>query len=250
MANVSRSLVACDRQIDAQPPGASGLSVHPGTLAQRVCDLHLLSNAFTLASPIGDFSQSVDPLECGSVLQACDSRRNEHATGRMLSRALLLRLGGSPTVVTRGDGGEPQWPSGFTGSITHSKSIALVTLARRKHYVGLGVDIEEHGRLELSLVTRILTERECKVYGSIDPTLIFCAKESIYKLLYPFLRRYVDFHEVELYLDRGQPLRPHQGTFRFQFVASNSYALALESAVGYYHMYQGHWLCVAALQNH
>ena len=51
--------------------------------------------------------------------RACPTKRNEFALGRAAVRHALLELGEDYVPVLRGGYGEPLWPDGILGSITH-----------------------------------------------------------------------------------------------------------------------------------
>ncbi|WP_374216235.1 4'-phosphopantetheinyl transferase, partial [Frankia sp. R82] len=53
------------------------------------------------------------------VARAVPSRRAEFVTGRACARLALARLGVAPRPILRGPRGEPTWPRGIVGSITH-----------------------------------------------------------------------------------------------------------------------------------
>jgi 4'-phosphopantetheinyl transferase EntD len=53
------------------------------------------------------------------VVRACAKRREEFSAGRCAGRAALACLGVPPVAILQGRRGEPLWPSGFVGSITH-----------------------------------------------------------------------------------------------------------------------------------
>ena len=125
--------------------------------------------------------------------------------GRKAAYAALKRLGCErPPDVGQGNGGEPVWPSGICGSITHCEPWSVVVAMRSSSETSLGIDMENTARISdleiCSLVCRN-SERDW-VLDSNDPharlCMIFSAKEAMFKCLYPRCRRYIDFKEVEL----------------------------------------------------
>jgi len=136
------------------------------------------------------------------------ARRHEFAVGRMLARAALVRLGcAEDAPVARGERGEPLWPQGISGSITHDKHTAAVALMRapgvskRAGAYAPGIDLE---RLERGLSDpaweHIRSPGEEKYLPpSAAPALrviVFSCKESLYKALYPACGVYFGFHDA------------------------------------------------------
>jgi 4'-phosphopantetheinyl transferase EntD len=109
-----------------------------------------------------------------------------------------------PPEVVQGSGGEPVWPDGICGSITHCEPWSVVVAMRSSSETSLGIDMENMARISdleiCSLVCRN-SERDW-VLDSNDPharlCMIFSAKEALFKCLYPRYRCYIDFKEAEL----------------------------------------------------
>src|SRR5689334_7800046 len=61
-------------------------------------------------------------------LRACERKQADWIAGRAAARLALEQLGAEDPAILRGDAGEPLWPDGFSGSITHCYpwSIAVV----------------------------------------------------------------------------------------------------------------------------
>lgn len=100
----------------------------------------------------------------------------------------------------------PVWPSNVIGSISHCPSLAVAVTAFRKAYITLGIDVETLintpsaqdikalvcNPQELSLIN------SSHLSGNQLLTLIFSAKETLFKALWPITRRHVDFFSAEL----------------------------------------------------
>ena len=96
----------------------------------------------------------------------------------------------------------PIWPSDLVGSISHSRELVAATILRDA--VGVGIDIECQRRLKVDAARRVATKEEYSRYSAVpdfDWTLLFSAKESVFKAFSPLARRYIGFQEVELLLD-------------------------------------------------
>src|SRR5215471_21275329 len=59
------------------------------------------------------------PAEAAAIATAGPGRRAEFAAGRAVARAALARLGAPAGPVLPGRAGEPRWPGGVVGGITH-----------------------------------------------------------------------------------------------------------------------------------
>jgi len=167
------------------PPGvaAHGLVVHDVEAA--VVELERLA-------------ANADELQSGAVPR----RRAEYLAGRHCAARALAALGcGEP--VRRHEDGTPEWPTGFVGSITHSHGRVLAVASRHDVLTSVGVDLEllvaEHVVAELA--PRVLDGAEQQALagvfggasGGVSFTVAFSAKESLYKCLYPFARRVMDY---------------------------------------------------------
>jgi 4'-phosphopantetheinyl transferase EntD len=62
----------------------------------------------------------IDESERRTVAGAVPSRQHDFAAGRWCAHRTLAALGADVDVIARGRRGEPLWPGGFTGSISHT----------------------------------------------------------------------------------------------------------------------------------
>jgi 4'-phosphopantetheinyl transferase EntD len=136
--------------------------------------------------------------------RACPRKKNEFALGRAAVRQALRELGEDCVPVLRGDCGEPLWPKGVLGSITHCWPWSVALVARTARPLAIGIDLEsleEAGRVDISRLICTAKELNWVHHGSSlrdRGAMIFSAKEAVYKGFYPFLRQYIDFKDVEL----------------------------------------------------
>lgn len=145
-----------------------------------------------------------------AVANAVEARRREFAAGRACSREALADLGEPGGVLPRAEDGRPMWPEGVTGSIAHTRSHCVAVAARQAEVRAVGVDLEISETLEQPLWRRICTPREhawvlehtsSERLRGILVTLLFSSKEAVYKCVYPEIRRFLDFDDVEIQLD-------------------------------------------------
>lgn len=130
--------------------------------------------------------------EARFVARAVPKRRREFQAGRACARAALGALGLAPAPIPVGPDRAPVWPEGTVGSITHTSGLCAVAVARREDFLGVGVDAERRGRVGPDLVGEVCTDPERRwlsetAAAADGPTLIFSAKECLYKALHPLL---------------------------------------------------------------
>ncbi len=135
-------------------------------------------------------------------------RRREFAAGRTCARRALAALDVYDIAILRGTKGEPLWPPGIVGSITHCADHCGAAVARRQDVVSIGIDVEFNQELPANIEEIVCTASERHLVNSAPyeegihwPTVTFSAKESLYKAWFPLTRRWLDFDEVELKID-------------------------------------------------
>ena len=152
------------------------------------------------AFAIGYEGTGLFDTEAAAINGVSETRQREFASGRAAAHRALRKLGFSPSPVLKGDSGEPLWPKGVVGSISHCKGLALCGVAFSKECTSIGVDVEEVNRVRPSLAQRILTETELYEWErDEDPLLLavaFSAKEAFFKFQYPIAKASVGFKEV------------------------------------------------------
>ena len=150
------------------------------------------------------FSEEEAPLA-----RAGRKRRSEFTTARMCARRALAELGLPPMPLPPGPKGEPQWPPGLVGSITHCAGYRAAAVARTPAVRTIGIDAETHGALPGAVVTTISLPEErawVRDLSRTDPgvwwdRLLFSAKESVYKAWFPLTRRWLGFEQAAITVD-------------------------------------------------
>lgn len=138
------------------------------------------------------------------VARAVPSRRAEFVTGRACARAALAGLGLATPPIPAGPRGEPVWPQGIVGSITHCPGYRGAAVARSAQIAGIGIDAEPDGPLPEGVLDAVsLPEERAWVHRlrSTHPEiawdrLLFSAKESVYKAWYPLVHRWLGFEDA------------------------------------------------------
>lgn len=142
----------------------------------------------------------------GLSSRAVEKRKREFAAGRAAAREAMGALGHPAEAIPIGDKRAPIWPEPIVGSITHTQSCAMATVAWAKDYSGLGLDVEEDTPLKPDLWDAICSRSEQQWMDTQeDPgrmgKLIFSAKEAAYKCQYLVSERFYGFDGMELEID-------------------------------------------------
>ncbi len=195
----------------------------PPSLADGLpCDISVAAHEIgSLEELVEEARQLGFSLPAG-LESAIDKRRREYLAGRISARHALRQLLG-PAVSEGGIAGDdddvPRWPEGVVGSISHGAGFGFAAVAAADRYRGIGVDVERvvSARQAGRLGARVLNEREMSLRkgsaGGLTEaemfTLVFSAKESAYKALFPRYRQVLGFSDVELERRDGEEAGRH-----------------------------------------
>jgi enterobactin synthetase component D len=192
------------------PAGADALRTllreapHPASpgLAGAAIDLQALAAALDLAGLAGR-------LPAG-IARSVPKRQLAFVAGRLCAEH-ALRLAGGAGAVGRGGAGEPLWPDGFLGSITHTDDLACAVAALgdgARNRRGVGIDsqaLADEASVD-AIVSVCCTARERALLNDGRPprerflaaTVVFALKEAFYKAVHPSVGRFVEFDELEV----------------------------------------------------
>ncbi|WP_424193090.1 4'-phosphopantetheinyl transferase family protein [Ampullimonas aquatilis] len=150
-----------------------------------------------------------------ALARAVPKRQREFLAGRYCAQLALqqaaARLGIRWTAQPIGQHTDrsPDWPFGWTGSISHTNALAVAVMAHDEtRRVAIGIDVEQPltQRAAKEICQQILCSGEQQLLG--DGTdellwtrqvgLIFSAKEAIFKALSPRLSQWLDFQDAQL----------------------------------------------------
>lgn len=194
--NPDPALPACCTPLDAHWP-----------LPIALPDTTLLSTHFDSSQLTSDDFRrsSIEPPS--SIQRSVAKRQAEFLAGRICARAALQQLEGVGFSPAIGEDRAPVWPGHITGSITHSTGRAAAIVAKKTHWRGLGMDLENLLNPERAerLAGEILTGPELQrmAAGRRDQlamlvTLTFSVKESLFKALYPIVQQRFYFEHAEV----------------------------------------------------
>lgn len=143
-----------------------------------------------------------------SIGGSVPKRRAEFLAGRRCAFRALSDLGGCIGDLPIGPDRAPLWPPGFLGSITHAGTIAAAVAAPAGNMRGIGIDIE-HVATGAALDALEATVIVAAELGQVDTlarsmgraealTLVFSAKESVFKATAKAVGRIFDFHAIRV----------------------------------------------------
>jgi 4'-phosphopantetheinyl transferase EntD len=149
------------------------------------------------------------PEEAAAVARAVEVRRHEFTTGRHCARTALGRFGHAPSAIRKGARGEPHWPDGMVGSITHCVGYRAAAVARVTDIATIGIDAEPNQPLPAGVLERVSLPRERDRLAAMRDAgpgvawdrLLFSAKESVYKAWAPVTGLWLDFDDADITID-------------------------------------------------
>jgi 4'-phosphopantetheinyl transferase EntD len=162
------------------------------------------------------------PEEEAIVERAVEKRRREFGTARMCARTALEKLGFPAAPIPTGKRGEPLWPTGVVGSITHCDGYRACAVARAEEIATVGIDAEPNASLPDGLIGDIARPEELPSLRYLDlqrpeihwDRLLFSAKESVYKAWFPLAERWLGFEDAVIAID------PSRGTFECRLLVA------------------------------
>ncbi|MFD0021730.1 4'-phosphopantetheinyl transferase [Streptomyces sp. NPDC058382] len=151
------------------------------------------------------------PQEAAAVANARPKRRREYANARLCARRAMRELGAPPAPVLSGERGEPLWPAGLVGSMTHCPGFRAAAIGHSAAFAGLGIDAEPDLPLPQNLLEFIALPQEREqthaftraAPGVCWDRLLFSAKEAVFKVWFPLTGRPLDFTEADIRIDPG-----------------------------------------------
>lgn len=191
---------------------------------------------------VADHAGSLSPDERFGLERMADVRRAEYSSGRRVARQALGLLGIRDCSVTA-QGRLPVWPTGVVGSIAHSRTLALAMVGREEVMSGIGVDLEREHRVDARVAARVLVPEERE--GLIEEdwrTMLFAAKEAVYKAVNPLVGEYLEFGDVRVSANKD-------GTYGAVTARPRKSTSWIKKGQGHFLKVEGHWLCAFLVPN-
>ncbi len=185
------------------------------------------------------------PPEMNYVQGCIPQRIREYTAGRLIARDLLSYHNIYNFPLLSDNDRVPIWPSDILGTIAHCKEycvVAITGISKQENLFGIGVDVEPEQSIEPELWPFILREDELKTIENIPlgdrgslVRKIFCAKEAVYKSVFPKVRKIIEFQDVKI------DFLPGNVNFEASFFDETiQNALTINKSYGTIHIYQGH----------
>ena len=147
----------------------------------------------------------LEPLaeEESLIRRSVAKRRSEFVTVRHCARIAMQRLGVPPAPILKGEKGEPCWPDGIVGSLTHTEGYRGAVVGRSPAVRSVGIDAEPHGVLPDGVLDAVSLPREREHIAALPrgphwDRVLFCAKEATYKAWFPLTSRWLGFEDAEV----------------------------------------------------
>jgi 4'-phosphopantetheinyl transferase EntD len=146
------------------------------------------------------------PEEEPLIAKSVAKRRNEFITVRYCARQALGELGVPPVPILKGEKGEPCWPDGVVGSLTHCEGYRGAAVGRGAGVRSVGIDAEPHDVLPRGVLDAISLPAEHAELRGMPAGLhwdriLFCAKEATYKAWFPVTQRWLGFEDAHITFD-------------------------------------------------
>lgn len=147
-----------------------------------------------------------------SISRSVRKRQAEFFYGRSMARLAMRHIGCGNSDVPIGPSGEPVWPSGIVGSITHTDGMAAAAVAKISKFSAIGIDVERivMPAAQAAVTSIVLCEKEISLLQEFSKeiswamalTLVFSAKESLFKAAFASVGQYFNFDVARItYLD-------------------------------------------------
>lgn len=149
-------------------------------------------------------------------------RKNEFLLGRVCaSKAYEMRFGSELIFLPIGENRSPLWPNEVVGSISHNQFWVGAAVSNTPSLLGVGIDFEVMGRTKSELSRHIRTKEDLREHTFFSETelltIIFSAKESLYKALYPTVKNFFGFDAAAV-----RKIDEELGTFAIDLVSKIS----------------------------
>ena len=141
-----------------------------------------------------------------SIRWSVKKRQAEFIAGRYMAKLCLEALSVVDRDVLIGSHREPLWPEELTGAISHTRDRAVALVAEKAAHRFVGLDVENwfdvetaeligsdiHDNGEFTLL------REQGLNSAMATSIIFSAKESLFKATFPYIGHYFWFESARV----------------------------------------------------
>jgi 4'-phosphopantetheinyl transferase EntD len=185
---------------------------HSDCLAEAARNLLPTTVAVATADSRMDYTMRHPPLhalELPALTKMSAPRRCEYSAGRHAARNALAQFATYQKPIIQGQDRAPIWPTGFTGSISHTNEHCIAVVAKTNDLNSIGVDIEPNSDLDQQIISEICGSNELSWINAQPLTqrgklarLIFSAKECAYKCQYPLTHQIFGFDTFHITINQ------------------------------------------------
>ncbi|OOW85484.1 phosphopantetheinyl transferase [Xanthomonas axonopodis pv. clitoriae] len=149
-----------------------------------------------------------------AIVRSVRKRQAEYFFGRLAARHALYQQGlvthPDTVQIATGDAREPVWPKTAAGSISHSHRLAISAVAPADRWRSIGIDLEHLASPDAQAALRatVVNASELALLKTLHDagdlaldallTLVFSAKESLFKASFAAVGRYFDFSAAQV----------------------------------------------------
>jgi 4'-phosphopantetheinyl transferase EntD len=141
-----------------------------------------------------------------TIQHSVNKRQADFLAGRYAAKSILTQFGINNIDVPIGVHRSPVWPKNINGSISHTHDRAICIASTNYAHKFIGCDIEllisNQTRVEIgdSIIDNYEKEILIKAFNDVNIAyvIVFSAKESLFKALYPTVNEYFDFDTAQL----------------------------------------------------
>lgn len=140
-----------------------------------------------------------------SLDQAIPKRLAEFLAGRILARIAQEALGHDPATIAIGENRAPVWPANLTGSISHARGHCACFVQDAAYgHVGIDIDLVTKDQALKAILRMVINPTERALLDAaplpldLSATLVFSAKETLFKALFPTVERHFGFPSAVL----------------------------------------------------
>ncbi|MBO9467955.1 4'-phosphopantetheinyl transferase superfamily protein [Tropicibacter sp. R15_0] len=150
-----------------------------------------------------------------TLARAVDKRLADYLAGRALARIAQTALGLSTAPIPSATSRAPIWPADQAGSISHTKGIcACYLVPKEAGFPGIDVELPSTGHALESIQKMVLRDPDAAYIANtplpaeIAATLVFSAKETLFKALFPVVQSHFGFASATV----SAPIMPNHLT--------------------------------------
>ena len=133
-------------------------------------------------------------------------RQCQYLAGRLCAQTAISQLAplAAASAVLQGSAGQPLWPAGFSGSISHCAQLAMAAVCRTPLAIGIDTETRMSTSRAEKIWPAIMTATELQLLTSTCPdmatavTLCFSAKEAVFKALSEQLDHQLDLLSIHI----------------------------------------------------